>query len=113
MNWDKIKEKYPKGLTAWLSFRFGVDSLDDWGMTKDICISQIQVRTLYDFFDEQGIWIELTFEGEGKFHYDILKDARNYLHIGCDPYSESTRTEAEEKAFEKAFEILETKLKAA
>ena len=106
MNWNKIKEKCPK---AWELFR----QSDYYGL------QQQNHRIFFDFFDEQGIIISIF--GWHTFGVKIL-----YSNIG---YSDSetnmvlsetgdnddykTRTLAEEKAFEKAFEILETKLKAA
>ena len=86
MNWNKIKEKYPKS-----------EALIDKCIRTD--------RDLYDFFDEQGIYINAYKYSSKWWAYDIMG-------IGIDE-SEiqfKTRTEAEEKAFEKAFEILENKI---
>jgi len=108
MNWNKIKEKYPK---AWGKFDSSIYELrilndtlyckiwgqDDW--------EQYELRDFYDFFDKQGIWIETTTPCLNKrvFLADINTSTDSYMVEG----SFKTRIEAEEKAFEKAFEILE------
>ncbi len=84
MNWDKTKEKCPKS-----------EALIDKCIRTD--------RDLYDFFDEQGIYLTTAHGYKG--FYVIIGE----LDWQGDFYK--TRTLAEEKAFEKAFEILEDKLK--
>ena len=103
MNWNKIKEKYPKAekiLQEWLSGRY------DWN-----------TRDLYDFFDEQGIYISIMYtyywnslDESDHYHFDweIMFDTDDKI-ISAE-VEEPTRTEAETIAFEKAFEILENKL---
>ena len=103
MKWDKIKEKYPK---AW-----GV--LLKWMKYLEPDIYRLG-RNLYDFFDEQGIYIKVFFDYSvipKKFtsYWDWEIDV-NYEHRCSSDVEEPTRTEAEEKAFEKAFFILEEKL---
>ena len=108
MNWNKIKEKYPK---AWGLFG------DDWAIKRHIYYddernymeddvgSPVSNRLLYDFFDEQRIYIEM--------HRNIWRNSFWYYIIGTLKLIKPnypTRTEAEEKAFEKAFEILEGKV---
>ncbi len=104
MNWNKIKEKYPKALLSWLGWKYGVDSLGDWEVIASICLGKSDTRFLYDFFDEQGIYISLH-HLEDEFVYEI-EDGKDLNSSG---EYESTRTEAETRAFEKAFEILENK----
>ena len=103
MNWDEIKEKYPKAY----------DKFGDWFMQSDtfekgiemILEKQIGVkdRDLYDFFDEQGVYIgiEILFY-DAIFYYSphIVSDN---LDICDDLEGSESRTEAEEKAFIKAF----------
>ena len=92
MKWDEIKEKYPKCCRlSWnyqiLDFKYGTD------------------RRLYDFFDEQGINVSVNaFLG---FDYRIYRKADT---LASNEITFTTRIEAEEKAFEKAFGILEDKL---
>ncbi len=94
MDWNKIKEKHPKAwnkLISWQEGKFGF-----------IC------RQLYDFFDEQGIIIIIEYGlPSATEEYGFIPSIRAEW-----PPLESykTRTEAEEKAFEKAFEILNNKL---
>jgi hypothetical protein len=110
MNWKSIKKKYPKAFKL----------LDK---TVDIFWD---CRFLYDFFDEQGITVEVVFaytrssynRGENLewFEYSVYSDfipnccSRNEPDY-CEPYKTKHRTEAEEQAFLKAFEILEEKIK--
>ena len=118
MDWELIKEKYPKAWEKFFLFRAkanaeadGVDSLDG-----DI----FKNRDLYDLFDENGIIIEITRSHSelknfiGWFEYyiyldDILKTCSMDNKDYTEPYTK-TRTEAEEQAFLKAFEILNNKL---
>ena len=131
MNWNKIKEKYPKAFEKFADWYWnGMDfellpngtlyfeQIYDGGKgytittlsVKDIVVS----RRWYDFFDEQKIYIEITkykySDRSLRWNYEIT-DEQNYKY-GDDIYEEeNSRPEAEEQAFEKAFEILEEKLK--
>ena len=96
MNWNEIKEKYPKAFEN--LFESGMYHFDG------------HPRDLYDFFDERGIYVDVR-----PFYYDQLFFITGILTFVTDvaiDWTEKadTRTEAEEKAFEKAFEILENKL---
>ena len=116
MNWNEIKEKYPKALTC-LAKMFDKD-ISDKGLDSLVSVLEMawQDRDLYDFFDEQGIYIGIIYQ----YYYNTLDTCDHYyfdweIMFGVDDkiissdVEESTRTEAEEKAFEKAFEILESK----
>jgi hypothetical protein len=110
MNFDKIKESYPK---AW-------ERLSDWahpqgkGFTYYPGIgwrSSMNDRDLYDFFDAHGMEI---------YPYPFLSDFgprvcyKAYIdnvEVAKDFRNFPTRAAAESSAFEKAFEILENKLK--
>jgi len=114
MNWKKkwrqIENKYPKAYALWMQF----DSPE-----VKICITY---RDLYDFFDEQILFIEVT----PKIQYtrDVDEDYRNpHYHIDewgyeindnsfalAMDFGFESRKESEEEAFTKAFEILEEKL---
>jgi len=106
MNWDEIKKKYPKAveLIYECADKYAIGAfIDDYKYN----------RLLYDLFDEQGVYINISTQ----FHEDNIKMWDFYI-IGDDgwnlaelTYEFTTRTEAEEKAFTKAFEILEEKLK--
>jgi len=101
-NWRQIENKYPKAYALWMQF----DSPE-----AKICVTY---RDLYDFFDEQGIYVAITtllkphtddstrfFEWDIDIEYETFMDYELY----------NTRQEAEEAAFLQAFEILEEKLK--
>ena len=117
MNWNLIKEKYPKayGLLTKSYSRFHLEH-------------GFYIRLLYDFFDEQGIYIDISPTLDYK--ESIIKNTPHKLLFNSEVYTRherdgqnkpflyeetfgsfwDTRTEAEEKAFEKAFEILEERL---
>jgi len=102
MNWTEIKEKYPKAYDKYI----------DWCHAEDCPSSKCYQHTgrdLYDFFDSQEIYVCI------EYRYGTASLPRWYWMVKQDNAaneqdSSQTRTEAEEKAFEKAFEILEDKL---
>ena len=112
MNWNKIKEKYPK------AYQLG----QDWWVEKcdfydvELLAQPKSNRFLYDFFDEQGISVTIDWNHSDnptikvEWYYEIsdFEMPAKILQITDRFHS---RTEAEENAFEKAFEILEDKLK--
>ena len=124
MNWKEISEKCPKAISK----------LKDWATLKDetsfeslrIYFSVLwpgALRSLYNFFDEQGIfgWVspEIQYtreldEDNRNPHYVIdewgydIHDNSYELAIG---YPFESRKKAEEAMFESEFKILEEKLK--
>ena len=108
MNWNEIKEKYRK------AYLLMIKQLDSKRLL-DINAEPRNIRDLYDFFDEQGILIIIDKDWEYMYSDDM---ERRYLktwnyEISQEPFygdSYETRTEAEQAAFEKAFEILERRL---
>lgn len=101
MDWENIREKYPKAMAI----------LRD---TKHYDLAE--PRRLYDFFDSEGIYVWITppfgtdigldvFDGEIRIMYN------DYINKRVNVCGTKTRTEAEDQAFFKAFEILEEKLK--
>ena len=95
MNWTLIKEKCPKAFK-----KLKQDRPFDYHQHP---------RDLYDFFDEQGIYIEILKMFDGNY----TTPTGFYFYIDDytrDEYSADTRTLAEEQAFLKSFEILEDKL---
>ena len=132
MNWKEVEKKYPKAfgkLNEW----YGIGLLEfnkeepercghyfSDGVHAVLMWNDFEIRDLYDFFDEQKIlivvnwyWMDKYFENDSgetvrsesngrlQWSYRIF----NFRH----PNFES-RTEAENAAFLKAFEILEQKL---
>ena len=111
MNWDKIKEKYPKAWEKCDNF-IGCTWLELWHKESIYVLS----GWLFRFFDEQGIYITVAFNnefGQGEFHQYWIGEID--IKIEEDEYTgdyferSKTRIEAEEKAFEQAFSILESK----
>lgn len=120
MNYNEIKEKYPKAfdaLVVWLPF----DEYEKWVITPEgvLCrgyyedYESFYSRDLYDFFDEKGVMVEIAcryYSNEMKcrvFDGNIY-DGR--LRLESDLLSFPTRREAESAAFVKAFEILEGRI---
>src|SRR5574343_40424 len=120
MNWEEIKKKYPKGYESakmWWIDEADLSQFEDFEPCSGL---NINVRFLYDFFDESGIIIEVTLSYSNDinwFEYNIdLLDDRDDFYSSMEepdysePYKTKTRTGAEEQAFLKAFEILEARL---
>lgn len=78
---------------------------DDGGLEDGAWTFIYEVRSLFDFFDENAIFISVSTDGVC-WEYDIY----NPDGIGGIIDMWNNRTEAEEAAFEKAFEILEKRL---
>ena len=108
MNWKEIEEKCPNGFGKLDVFS------NSTGVNHD--------RMLYDFFDENEIWVSM--ELEVQYTREVDTDDRNphyvpegfYYSINDNSYLLAgggvfkSRTEAETAAFTKAFKILEEKL---
>ena len=126
MNWKKIKKKHPK---AWELFckRYSIDLDVFWKITDDGELLDTDYETsgyfderlLYDFFDEQGIYIEIIprcnlkeicFEAVGLKHEPSHRysNADEFLFDDYEYLKYKTRPEAESAAFERAFKILES-----
>ena len=110
INWKEIKDKYQKAFKEF----------SKWGNHVAVLSRQKQ-RLLYDFFDENEIYIEIEIDRtlEAKFAPSVywLEEEMEDLDFDCyqnwtDECLYKTRREAEEAAFIKAFEILENKLRS-
>lgn len=66
----------------------------------------VNVRILFDVFDENKIYINITKGESNYFMWGYADDTRQYIKDGL----VKTRKEAEHAAIEKAFELLESKL---
>jgi len=96
MNWEQIYKKYPKAIKKYFDFRF-----------KNVKIEiSFNIRNLYDFFDEQEITINVWFASY-QFIFEILTVNDIYNDYEEEGNGYNSRKEAEQAAFEKAFEILE------
>ena len=106
MNWKKIKKKYPKAFDKCNKY-FGL-----------ILPVELQFRQLFDFFDEQGVYVTTSiiydwYDEKGNpsdttlfgFFCDIDSKKKHEKSQVCE-----TRKEAEEQAWNKAFEIREGQL---
>ena len=126
MNWIEIKKKYPKGLNKlfeWLNIEEYESSINkeagtQWYQFEHSYLLSHEgfcwnVRNLYNFFDEQEIYAnvhsDMSIDLELYWTWDIHEKA-NIGQLIYEPFSFTSRSEAEEKLFSKAFERLEKKL---
>ena len=119
MNWKEIKKKYPKAHK-----KFGIWA-DKHGEYCDIDLEYLWInypplcetlnhtfyddRDLYDFFDEQGIIIEIICEYKPNLGWRFMSYINYRLSCENNWISKwyKSRKKVEEAAFLKAFEILE------
>jgi hypothetical protein len=96
---EELVKKYPKSienLTKWLEKELGVGSGDlDPGTVK--ILAGYNSRVLYDFFDEYNINISIIKTDSFSYHINNKGEETGY----------DTRVDAEKKAFEEAFKIME------
>lgn len=95
---EGLKEKHPKAhlrLGQWM----GIPSRP-WGFFK--------TRDLYDFFDVNGIYVELKYKPRGVFSVIVYTDIDDKGVLVSS--LETERGEGELKGFWKAFEIMEGRL---
>jgi len=119
MNWTQIKENHPKAWDKFIQDQIPLckaHTLDGELLLGDEPTVEYQVRNLYDFFDEQGIMIDITpYHHNHKLYYSHNFPTNEYYSECVGAVREynsrlKTRKQAETQAFEKAFEILEDKL---
>ncbi len=108
MNWESVRRKYPKAFDKYSEWLEDPTEITEYGFLVYIEMNDkhtiVNGRYLFDFFDEQGIYITI------KYRYGIPVEKSFIWYIESWYDTHTTRTEAEEQAFEKAFEILENKL---
>ena len=119
MNWKEIKEKCPKAfkcLIDWWSDAISTDFSKAYGsnFNDDYIDLFMPVRDLYDFFDKNDLYCQCdakqTLDYSVWFIGYIWSERWNVNEYIEQEYQD--RSEMEEYMFEKAFEILETKLSA-
>ena len=104
MDWKEIKEENPNAFNV----------LEAWGNCPAV-LSRQKKRLLYDFFDENEIYIGTKISVDGREIKGYVSTIRVMDNKYVDYWESSTldcdftRCEAEQKAFTKAFEILESK----
>jgi len=126
MNWKKIKNEYPKAWKLFYSNDFIILEEEDLGEKIDVIYLtpyeiEYNIRDLYDFFDQQGISINMhndsckidlevwDFE-QNKYYFMFCIDSLVYWRNDWEHKTFDSRISAEEDAFTKAFEILEDRL---
>lgn len=128
MTFQQISEQYPRAFEAWIEWL-------DLGNLKFVYINRVftdvtvirigeeySIRNFYDFFDSVnmpiGIQLQSINEAEQK-NKITFKDINCFFFEICNKFGEEisdsdlyrTRKEAEFIAFQKAFELLEGRLK--
>lgn len=111
MNWKEIKEKYPR------SYNLIYQQAREYANV----LYESPIRWLYDFFDIQEIFVVLDRDWEfvgrcgeeteylGTWNWE-LQNSKGWIGGQAEGHGIKSRTETEEQAFLKAFEILESKL---
>ena len=131
MNWKEINKKYPKAIDKLCDWK-NVDTqkeINDYVknfnpksektrferfMHDHFIIPSYEgygwnIRGLYDFFDEQGIYINLLLTKGIRYIPKLINNNKiPRIWVNCGVYK--TRKQAEQAAFKQAFEILENKI---
>ena len=99
MNWKKIEKKYP----------LAYDMFIDYHLKKIVFKAALHIWYLYDFFDEQKIYIDMDYTADG-WQDDPRFQGCIYGApvIFSKPYP--SRRKAEKVIFKKAFKVLEERL---
>ena len=92
MNWEEIKEKYPEAFEKVLAFwdcdyksGVGYMSTNDNGTVWIKAGNEMEgsalkyLRTLYDFFDENGIYISVNYTSHELYGWDIINKTEPQL----------------------------------
>jgi len=111
MSWQEINKKYPKAWNIYMNWF----SEQNYGENLDFAFN----RDLYDFFDEQGIMGLIYANG-----FDLIDRTKDLIYVANEflkwesdlifqdaTHDDFDRNLFEQLMFEKAFEILENKLK--
>jgi len=105
MNYKEIKEKYPKAWQKLIKFT-RCDTIENntlvYSNEYNYDYEEFNERDLYDFFDENRIEVYPHFSGVTIHHLDKF--------ITDEITTKGTRKEKENRGFECAFEILESKI---
>ena len=108
MNWTERQKKYPKSIVLikkWLHLK--LDKEGDFGLNQISKLFHTE-RRLFDFFDGEGIFIEIEYDpnldvGESQWNW-LIYNTEGFVYNKEGYHS---RIEAEEAGWNKAFEILE------
>lgn len=106
INWNEIKEKYPKSFYKIVDYHFNIeliDDLDNSNIFRDFCYCDIE-----EFFDSQNYIIVIDYNTDNNFCIDIYQN--EYCLYSSYKILFENRIKAKEQAIYKAFEILEESL---
>ncbi len=114
MNWKKINQKFPKSMklltsgSGGMSYKVIGKSLG-YGIIGGLSWAPFELRELYDFFDDQGVYIDVTYGvNDWKLSPWFTGCIYNIPVIMTKQYR--SRRKAENAVFKEAFKILEGKL---
>jgi len=100
MNWEEIKKENPKAFALLLKETTEYEIMDGEYIHTD------NLRSLYEFFDEQRIYITLKYVDLWDY---TISDGTGHL-LDTDYDYKDTRQRSEAAAFTKSFQILEKRL---
>lgn len=111
MIWSEIVLKFPKAIRGFCLYRWDEEDVDISKEQDNLAfwlnLREIDTRGLYDFFDDQGIFVEIHCESvEVSDQWKFTTCLKEFGCCGEDDIYPS-RTAAEEAAFTIAFEYLE------
>lgn len=104
MTWTDIANDNPKAFNEWFKQCDSPVTPEEF-LAGDYGYQKFPIRILYDFFDEQAIFITTSFDGVA-WIFNIYNPDEFYVNTGI----WNNRSEAEAAAFIIAFEWLEEKL---
>jgi hypothetical protein len=115
MDWKKVKKKYPKSFEKLRDFGDPSSPLEIFLIELNKRCKQVSYyRFLYDFFDENGLLIdiEIMWFGSNRYYFIFEINGIHNQNIGFydKEIARQKRKEIEEIAFLKAFELLEKEL---
>lgn len=114
MNWKKIKEDCPKCWDKLIVFMINRKLVFPMLINEPKIESEIDnIRSLFDFFDHNDLWIEISINKVGDWDWIILIPSpdETVCMMLMNTNKHLIRLEAEKDAFTSAFKLLEKKLK--
>lgn len=103
MEWQFIKENYPKSFQTFVNRMF-----PNIGVLSLYTLNFFDNKKLYKFFDEQGVYLNVERCGPNVWVFTI--SLNNGCVIGSGDGSKSNREEIEKEGFKDCFKTLERKL---
>lgn len=103
MDWQHIKENYPKSFEKFISNMF-----PNLGVPCVMSLNFFDIKKLYKFFDDNGVYLNIEMYNKNLWFFTI--SLKNGYVIGNGKTSRQTRDEIEIDGFMGCFKMLEKKL---